>query len=247
MRIIPLRKLLLRSAVVCLLAGCAEEVSTSVFPGPADTQTYESTTEEDVLAHFDSIDQREEACLAGDDSVAIEDSDVDFTTISHLRELLRAAVTAFPDDLSSFDIELRVARSNNFFVRSGFSAGSVFQSATRRNYRIIVSRNYFTNLPPDDGITAIFVHELMHISDYTERTGAQLLGFVLDYVLSPRGYVPPYERATDLRAMEAGYARGLLAFRRWQEATLTEAQLVIKRRNYYTVSEIEVWLAEHGG
>lgn len=130
----------------------------------------------------------------------------------------------------------------DYFLDTRFSVGAVFQDHLHRDYRIRVNPILLQAPPRPDGLEAILAHELKHIVDYSERSGAGLLLLVSGYGLSDPA---SSERQTDLAVLKLGLGEGLIEYRCWQWRRLTPAQWRKKTRIYYSPNEIRAWINEH--
>ncbi len=229
-----MRNLLL---MLAWLIGCAASNQDGAFDVrglAADEATFAASDEVSVDQNLADAEASSEGCVARG-----ADSEPAPAEVERIQNLLDVARTSFPE-LDGFNIRLRWTTSATDFVRTGFSGWSPFRSAQNREYRVIVSRNFLTDAPPDQAVVAVLTHELFHIADYTEMSGAELVGLAIRYLASPRSFVPRYETATDGRAVERGQACGLRDFRSWQHSHLRAEDLAVKERNYLDLAELEV-------
>lgn len=149
----------------------------------------------------------------------------------------------FPE-LAGFDVTFRVGHAKGAILRTSFSTTSIFRRAERRRYFVVVSDRFLDAHPDDEAMRSLLVHELAHVVDYTRMSRSRLVGFLTNYVVSPKGFVPRYERDSDLRALERGHAHGfdvadgMRTYREWLYQNLEPKLVAVKKRNYLTPEEI---------
>ena len=106
----------------------------------------------------------------------------------------------------------------------------------------IFEENAFPNARPNvRAIQGILAHELFHLVDFETGNAGDLLTFGFRELVLPAGY----ERETDRRAFERGFALGIKAYREWLYPNLSKRALRLKKRRYYTPSEIDEWISSH--
>ncbi len=129
----------------------------------------------------------------------------------------------------------------DYFLKTWQHSGYFKNNRNKRFYSIQINPILFTN--PDKGpnalaIQGILAHELFHLVDYESVAAGGILKIALKEVFAPKNY----ERYTDLRTMQLGFAPGLKAYREWQYTQLSPHALKIKMKRYYTPAEITDWM-----
>jgi hypothetical protein len=160
-----------------------------------------------------------------------------------LQVILERVVRRVYPELTSYDIQLSPFTSEQDFFRSDITIGTVLASAAHRTYRVRYNTRVFDDPPPTDAVEAILVHEVKHISDYSKKSSVGFVFWAIGYGLCSDN--SKYERQTDVHALEAGFGRGLAAYRTWLYAHVDAATEKEKRATYYTPAEIEAYLAGH--
>ena len=159
-------------------------------------------------------------------------------------ELIYSSYPELVDAYRSGRIEINEFRSNRYFLKTSISKGKFSTSNARRAYSIDVNPIIFsTNQSPTDspslgGIQGILSHELEHLVDYENGSRIDLIGIGAKLVFDPS----QYERDTDLRAFERGYASGIKSYREWIYRRLSTRALKKKKKRYYTPEEIDLWI-----
>ncbi|WP_416307995.1 hypothetical protein [Neptunicella sp. SCSIO 80796] len=134
----------------------------------------------------------------------------------------------------------------------GIDSSSIFLATDIEVPALLIGqRHYVLYLNPkleqqnigDTALKAILVHELTHFNDYQKMDVFELGRFYYAILTDPM-FEAEYERATDFQTLKLGYAQGLAEFRQWLYPQLSEAELKIKQRNYYTPAEIKQWSEE---
>lgn len=194
-----------------------------------------------VSAHaFDGVNGAASRCGELDRSVEAEDIPC---LVNELIDL------SFPELLGAKAdgrIQYHSFHSDDYFVKTSFVSGYL-KASEQRVYSIDTNPKLFhTFLPvlPRPSLRAvqgILAHELMHLIDYEAASTTALLKVLKDEVFNPNDY----ERATDERAFERGYAQGISEYRKWLYGRLDEKALKTKKKRYYTPEEIEKWVAEN--
>lgn len=166
------------------------------------------------------------------------------TDLAGTQDLLTLTRALHVSALRDVRIDLVEAESEDSFFWANVDLSTAAEDPLERRYLVYVNTAQYADPPTEATVSAILVHELQHIVDYTEMDTAELVEFGLWYA---SGDIAAYERQTDEAALEAGCAHGLIEYREWlygQVSAEVEAQ---KRVDYYTPEEIEAWLEEHAG
>ncbi|MBK9069573.1 MAG: hypothetical protein IPL79_00975 [Myxococcales bacterium] len=176
-----------------------------------------------------------------DDDVAVVTSVADATALQ--ASIDRVVAEEFPS-LEDMHIEARTGTSSDSLLRTSFRSLDVARRASKRHYFVVLSTAFATQ-PDAAAIEALVIHEIQHIYDYTQLSGAALLGLVAEYVLSPNSFVPRYERATDIRALERAFeaqratqAADMIRYRKFLYEVVPAADVAEKHRNYLRPDEI---------
>ncbi len=152
-------------------------------------------------------------------------------------DLAQVRAANYPE-LSGFKIHLEGFESDHDFFKSSTQIFTVSEKPRDRVYLVLFNNQVLRDPPTREAIRAILAHELKHIVDYTHMTTWETAEFAVQYGLFP---VAHYERATDLHALELGYAEGLKQYREWLYARVDLKTLALKKRNYYTPEQIDRW------
>ncbi|MCP4911903.1 MAG: SprT family zinc-dependent metalloprotease [Oligoflexia bacterium] len=122
-----------------------------------------------------------------------------------------------------------------YFFVSNFGAARALLG--KKNYRIGVNPLIFEKNIPDDALKGVVAHELVHTEDYESgSTIGTLIPIGLKVSFSNSRI--QYERKTDLKVIQKGLAKELLAYKNWQYPQLSADYLEIKRKEYLTPEEI---------
>lgn len=86
-----------------------------------------------------------------------------------------------------------------------------------RVYPIVININKNVPIPfyslTQEQQKGILAHEMAHIADYTKRTSLQIIGLLLNLVISKK-FVKKFENSTDQTAIKRGLGNSLSEFRR---------------------------------
>lgn len=130
---------------------------------------------------------------------------------------------------------LYIIENPQYFFVSNFGAGRALLG--KKNYRIGVNPLIFEKNIPDDALKGVVAHELVHTEDYESgSTVGTLIPIGLKVSFSKSRI--QYERKTDLKVIQKGLAKELLAYKNWQYPQLSEDYLEVKRKEYLTPEEI---------
>lgn len=95
--------------------------------------------------------------------------------------------------------------------------GQLFKSRKKRGYKILISEEIVINEKviktaemPTDIMIGWLGHELGHVLDFKERSGLNLIGFGIGYLLS-KNYIREAERRADTFAVAHGMEKYILA------------------------------------
>ena len=136
---------------------------------------------------------------------------------------------------------------NNFSSLEGKKIGFVFKkvndgSAEAKKYpliryEIIIDIDELKNIS-DFELRGLFSHELAHLESYSKLNWLQLGTFAIFYSISD-GFKKKVERATDIRTIEKGFGKELLAFREYRLRTASENDKKILMTYYLSPDEIK--------
>jgi hypothetical protein len=102
---------------------------------------------------------------------------------------------------------------------------------------IFVNPSVYLRKAPEEGIRAILAHELAHALYYKSGNRFRLLGLA---ALVNGGSTAKFERRADLVAIEKGYGAGLIKYREWLYENISDKQIIVKKRNYFTPEELKI-------
>jgi hypothetical protein len=163
-------------------------------------------------------------------------------SVAELSVFLEATRARFYPDLQGVSIALHPLVSENDYFTSNLDLDTLSNEPRDRSYWVLDNAKLFADPPPADAIVAILVHELGHIEDYTTKSTDEMATFAIWYGTAD---VSAYERTTDERALAAGCAKGLKAYRIWLYSHVSDATRAKKQHDYYTPDEIDAWVAAH--
>lgn len=190
-----------------------------------------------------------EANAASESDLVGRAEDPPVTTEPDLRAAFDDVRARIVPELAGYRVELE-AMDRDPNATSFFQANARFLTAILpardRTYRVQYNPWILEHPLPKSAVVAVFTHELGHIVGYTKMSSLELAAFGVWYEThSDEGGVASYERQTDLFALEHGQGRGLIRHRRWWYPLLDPEALKAKKRDYYTVEEINAFLAAH--
>lgn len=163
---------------------------------------------------------------------------------SMIGDLVDALVSAHFPQLRGLQIQFRAASRDLDSVFLETDVEGVFRSRKKRTYIVYVNDVLRHSSPGEEAIEAILVHELTHLDDYVGMSGFELIQLYRK-INRDTAFQVSYERQTDTRALELGFAEGLKAYRTWlYERIRDPAALESKKRTYFTPDEIDRWLEE---
>jgi hypothetical protein len=160
------------------------------------------------------------------------------TNEAMMQDVLNDARARFYPGLAKADIAL-VPDPSQLYFASNLDYNTLEDAPFDRHYQLHYNPQIFANPPSRFALGAILVHELKHVTDYTQMTSANLAAFGIWYATSN---VDDYEHQTDLQSLEDGCGEGLKAFRVWLYANVPAADLAAKEAEYYTPAQIDAWI-----
>jgi hypothetical protein len=146
---------------------------------------------------------------------------------------------SFPE-LEAKNIKVKTFQSQDTFFKAQFSIDG-FLTFQKIKTTIFVNPKVFELNAPEEGIRAILAHELAHAVYYKNKNRLQLIGLIS---LISRKFTVKFERRADLAAIEKGYGEGLIKYREWLYQHISDEQILVKERNYFTPQELKVLLPE---
>ena len=165
-------------------------------------------------------------------------------TEAQVTALLKAAIARHWLELGPYDVSIKTFTSAHDYFKSEVAPGTVLRSARKRRYHVQVNSQLLADAPADAALTAIIVHELSHVHDYTQMSSVRFAEFAIGYATRPQA---AYERQTDGAPLRRGLGCGLMEYRVWLYARLDPKTLALKKKNYFTPAEIAEWMAAHPG
>jgi hypothetical protein len=180
--------------------------------------------------------------LGGGDSVCPRPSAPTPVSYDEVRLLLAQVVqTSFPELIRAQILLYELKSGSDFFI-SGLDYETILKKGPTRTYIVYVNPRLFSSPPGAEAIQGVLAHELTHLVDYSRLGPPGILKFVSRYLTRPSA---GYERATDLGAMERGYACGLAEYREWLYRQVPPGVRARKQSTYLTPDEIRDWIREH--
>lgn len=149
----------------------------------------------------------------------------------------------FPELLQT-QIKIENFTSDAYFLQANLKVKTVFKKPNRRTYVVEVNQKLYDCPPSPEGLQAILVHELQHVSDYLKWNSAEMMTFAAKYGMNKK-FRTRYERHTDERTLLKGFGPGLIEYRIWIYQWLSPRELQNKKRYYFTPEEIEIWMEEN--
>ncbi len=143
----------------------------------------------------------------------------------------------FPN-VAGKNIEIREFKSKEYFFKTSIKLSTITKKPSKRTYMLYVNPAIYVGTLTLEATTAILVHELIHIDDYTKMSRSELAKFLIRMVGK---FKYQYERDTDVQTLQFGYATGLKDYRLWLYPHLTERSLKRKVKRYLTPEDIENW------
>lgn len=159
--------------------------------------------------------------------------------VSHPTELereIKLVRDAYFPTLQHLEIRLEEFQESDFFFAT--DVDYVLFPFRERRYVIQFNDQIFQDPPPRVALRAILAHELFHLKEYQTLTRWQLIKLGLRYWWDLEFRIR-FERATDARAIEAGFADGLKEYRQWLYKRISPQALESRRKTYLTPEEID--------
>ncbi len=145
------------------------------------------------------------------------------------------AKKSFPE-IKLKKIRIKTFKSDKSYFKARFSV-TRYLTFQRMRHFVFVNPEVFKRNASEEGIRSIIAHELSHILFYTEKNRFELLGLA---GLTSGSFEQKFERKTDLIAIQRGYGKGLIEFRRWLYRNVPASNLDTKKKNYFSPNEIEL-------
>lgn len=161
-------------------------------------------------------------------------------TTATLRALLAEVKTASYPELAALPMTTDSLSSSSVFFQSNFDVGEAL--AGRLALVVDLNEAVLDDPPSDAALRAVLAHELAHSLDYAqrfERDGAAGLVALLPMLVWPPAE-EEVERRTDVVAVARGHGVGLIAYRVWLYAHVTDDVVREKRRIYYSPLELDL-------
>ena len=157
--------------------------------------------------------------------------------------------------LKNANIKINYFDDDAYFFAAG--QGNVFKNRKKRNYTIRVSRSILNGKkcpPPSNAVRSIIAHELFHIQDYYNKSFFGMIMLGSKYIPFRGRSRNKYERGTDERVLEIGYAKsdvnlvnGIKEYREWIYPMLNAKELKKKKKMYFTPKDVDDWIKEKEG
>lgn len=143
------------------------------------------------------------------------------TIPKNIKNEVELALMHFPE-LKDIPIEFKFKKNiKKSVMQAQPTFTGVFNSRKNRSYKVLISEKFkitgeeFKTVDmPSEVLVGWIGHELGHIMDYQERSGFNLLGFGIKYVLF-KEYVKKAERAADSFAVGRGMSDYILKTKRF--------------------------------
>lgn len=103
---------------------------------------------------------------------------------------------------------------------------------------LTVNRAIFERNISDTALESVLAHELSHAVYYEEHSFLHNISLI--EILWNDTFRAKFERRTDLETIRRGYARGLIAYKKWLYSFLTNSERARKKRLYFTPEEVRV-------
>lgn len=143
------------------------------------------------------------------------------TIPKNIKNEVELALMHFPE-LKDIPIEFKFKKNiKKSVMQAQPTFKDIFNSKENRSYKVLISEKFkitgeeFKTVDvPSEVLVGWIGHELGHIMDYQERSGFNLLGFGIKYVLF-KDYVKTAERAADSFAVRRGMSDYILKTKRF--------------------------------
>ena len=159
---------------------------------------------------------------------------------------VHTALSYYPE-LNDIPIEFKFKKNiKKSVMLAQPTLSSVFKTKDKRGYVVLISERFqitgteFKTVEvPSEVMIGWIGHELGHIMDYQERSGLNLIGFGIRYVLF-KEHIKKAERAADSFAVSRGMADYIIKTKKFilENASITEAYKNRIRKFYLSPEEI---------
>ncbi len=164
-----------------------------------------------------------------------------------LSELVRESFPELDSAYREGRITIRDFNSSDYFLKTSLRKGKLSSDSKLKKYSVDVNPEIYgpegtpSGGPTLNAVRGILAHELVHLVDYETGGPQKIIGYGLYEIFSPTHY----ERVTDRRAFERGYAEGIREYRIWIYGKLSPKALRLKKIRYYRPEEIDAWIHEN--
>lgn len=158
--------------------------------------------------------------------------------IKKTHEIINEIVPISFPEIKLKKIRIKTFESEKSFFKARFSIAR-YLTFQRMRHLVYVNPRAFEKNIPESAAKAIIAHELAHVWYYTRKNRFELLGLAS---LTSSSFEQKFERKADLTAIEKGYGRGLIKFRKWLYLNISPDAVETKKRNYFSPEEIELML-----
>lgn len=165
-------------------------------------------------------------------------------TLEHFEQLLTHVKDEYYPELKDAPVEVATFTSDAYFLQAQPVKHTLLKKHSKRRYRVELNLKLLECPPTDGALQAILAHELQHVVDYEHKSATGVIGHGLKFVLN-KNFREDYERETDLKTMQRGFAQGLKLYRHWVYQWLNPKQLETKKRYYFTPDEITEWQSQN--
>lgn len=166
------------------------------------------------------------------------DDEVEKNAIGKTQQIVDEIIKTSYPELQNAVIKIKSFDSHADYFRARFSFAR-FLTFRKLHYLIFVNPQVFVKNAPMNGIRAIIAHELAHIAYYGRHNRFELLGLMS---LQSKSFTARFERGADLQAIMRGYGAGLKDYREWLYQNIPAEQIAAKKRNYFSLEEIDLIL-----
>ena len=161
----------------------------------------------------------------------------------NIQELIFEITEDYFPELTDVHVTIKEFKAKNYFLQAKPQVTSLFNSKVKRKYFIMINSSLYKCSPSTAALKAILVHELEHIVDYENMYLGRFIKFTAKYVFG-KNYRAHYEQATDMKAIQKGFALGLVEYRLWVYQQLSEQELKKKEFFYLNPEEI-IYIESH--
>jgi hypothetical protein len=140
-------------------------------------------------------------------------------------------------DIADVEIKLYTIDDPDYFFVSNFGWRRILLGCDQ--YRIGYNPLIFEQGIGDAALEGILAHELVHTEDYHRGSTLGTLLPIGVRVSFQKSRIQ-YERKTDIKTIQKGFADQLIAFKKFQYPLLSEEDLAIKKQEYLTPEEIKL-------